>query len=191
MTPPGWSSRVSQCSMTAIPNIFAYSIARRMTFGSETGCPSSEIATAPAATISPISASSRPSIALVVAPTGCTRDFPATAAFFRMYSVTAAQSFTGWVFAIEATAANPPAAAAAGPEAMGSLFSKPGSRRWACMSPKPRRATGPWGLRNSRALRGDGPTDGSYLPVLDQKVGDAIQPLTRIDDTGFADHEPS
>ena len=82
---------------------------------------------------------------------------------------------------------NPPAAAAVVPEAMVSLYSKPGSRRWTCMSTNPGTATSPPGLQNFRALTGDGPTDGSDLPVLDQQVGDAIQALAWIDDAGFAD----
>src|SRR5262245_45225267 len=61
---------------------------------------------------------------------------------------------TGLVFAIAATAVNPPAAAAASPVAMVSLYSKPGSRRWTCMSRKPGATTQPWASMMRGAGRG-------------------------------------
>jgi len=57
---------------------------------------------------------------------GYTRARFASAAFFRMYSVTPALSFTGLVFGMHATAVNPPATAAAVPDATVSLCSCPG-----------------------------------------------------------------
>ena len=115
--------------MTGMSNTVAYSIARRITLTSSTGSPSSDTATATASTISPISESSSPFMPLVMEPMGYTRAFLACAAFLRMNSVTAALSFGGSVFAIVATAVNPPATAACEPLAIVSLYSKSGSRR--------------------------------------------------------------
>jgi hypothetical protein len=63
-----------------------------------------------------------------------------------MARVTAALSFTGWVFGMQATAVNPPTAAAAVPLAIVSLCSCPGSRRCTCMSTKPGHTTSPPGI---------------------------------------------
>ena len=51
--------------------------------------------------------------------------------------VTVAESFTGFVFGMQQTDVNPPAAAAFVPLMMSSLYSRPGSRRWTCMSINP------------------------------------------------------
>jgi len=78
--------------------------------------------------------------------------------------VTARLSLTGNVLAMQATAVKPPAAAARVPEAIVSLYSKPGSRRCTCMSTKPGQTTlpvasmtsvpaGAFRLRPSRAMR--------------------------------------
>ena len=104
-------------------------MARRMTRPFMTGMPSSETATQPASYNSPISASSSPFDPLVIAPMGSTRAFFVRAAWARINSVTERESFTGRVFGIQHTVVNPPATAAALPEAIVSLYSKPGSRR--------------------------------------------------------------
>ena len=74
--------------MTGIPNIVAYSSARRMSSAVATGRPSSVIATHPAACSSPISASCSPFDPIDTAPMGYTRARPASAARLRMNSVT-------------------------------------------------------------------------------------------------------
>lgn len=61
----------------------------------------------------------------------------ASAAFFRMYCVTPALSFTGEVFGMQATAVKPPVTADRVPVATVSLCSWPGSRRCTCMSIRP------------------------------------------------------
>src|SRR5262249_45523907 len=60
-----------------------------------------------------------------------------------MYSVTLWESFQGSVFGITAMEVNPPAAAAALPVSIVSSSSRPGSRRWTCMSMKPGATTLP------------------------------------------------
>ena len=69
-TPSPLSDGSSQCSMTGMPNIPAYSSARRISSAVATGCPSSETATQPAARSSPISASCSPFDPRETAPIG-------------------------------------------------------------------------------------------------------------------------
>src|SRR5258706_16162378 len=94
-----------------------------------TGRPSSETATAPAAFISPISGNSEPSEDFVIAPIGKTFARPARSACSITYRVIAALSLIGFVLGIGQTDVQPPATAAAHPEAIVSLCSCPGSRR--------------------------------------------------------------
>src|SRR3989339_668236 len=54
-----------------------------------------------------------------------------------MNSATVALSLTGLVLAMQQTEVNPPATAAAVPDSMVSLYSKPGSLRWQCRSTNP------------------------------------------------------
>ncbi len=88
-----------------------------------TGRPSSEKAMAPAASISPRSASCSLAAPWVMAPTGCTAQRPAVAARSRIISTIAAESQMGLVFGMQAIAVTPPRAAAAAPVATVSLSS--------------------------------------------------------------------
>ncbi len=109
--------------MTGNSNARAYSMARRIMPAVGTGRPSSETAMMPASFISPISASSVPSEFFVIAPMGKTLARPARSACSITNLVTAAWSFTGFVFGIAQTVVNPPATAAAAPLAIVSLYS--------------------------------------------------------------------
>src|SRR5439155_15239161 len=102
-----------------------------------TGRPSSETATAPDRTMSPISASSAPRPPLLTQPIGKTFTTPRRRASATMYSVTDRPSFQGSVFGMQATEVKPPAAAARVPLQIDSLCSCPGSRRCTCMSTSP------------------------------------------------------
>ena len=81
--------------MTGMPNMPAYSSARRSSSAVATGCPSSVIATQPACFSSAMSASSSPFEPVETAPIGYTRARFASAAFARMNDVTFALSLTG------------------------------------------------------------------------------------------------
>ena len=72
--------------MTGMPNIDAYSSARRISSAVTTGRPSSVIATQPAACRSPISVSCSPFDPIDTAPIGYTRASPASAARLTMNS---------------------------------------------------------------------------------------------------------
>ena len=137
ITPPAERAGSSQCEIIVLPNVLAYSSACLIISALATGLPSSENPVQPASAISPISASSVPIEPLVIAPMGNTLQNPAFFACPMMNSVTERLSFTGLVFGIQQMVVNPPAAAARAPDAMSSLYSKPGSRRWQCMSISP------------------------------------------------------
>jgi hypothetical protein len=81
-----------------MPNMPAYSSARRSRSAVAVGWPSSVMATHPAAFSSAMSASSSPFCPFDTAPIGYTRARPAAAALARMSDVTVALSFTGLVF---------------------------------------------------------------------------------------------
>src|SRR5690606_22609840 len=121
----------------------AYSSARRMRPAFATGLPSSVIATAPASTISPISASRSPFIPSETIPVGYTRACPARIPSARTKPTAAGSSIGGSVFGIAHTAVKPPARAARAPLAIVSLCSPPGSRRCTCTSMKPGATTSP------------------------------------------------
>src|SRR2546426_810839 len=120
-----------------MPKIFVYSIAMRSRYVLATGWPSSDTATAPDRTMSPISASSTPRPPLLTQPIGKTFTAPLRRASATMYSVTDRPSFQGSVFGMHATDVKPPAAAARVPLSIDSLCSCPGSRRCTCMSTSP------------------------------------------------------
>src|SRR6188768_2197374 len=147
--------------MTGMPNMPAYSIARRSNSAVATGCPSSVMATQPAFFSSAISASKSPFDPRETAPMGYTRARPAAAALARMYAVTFASSLTGVVFGMHATAVNPPATAEAVPVATVSLCSCPGSRRCTCMSMRPGQSTSPAGTSTTVA-----PSTGRLRPTF-------------------------
>src|SRR5712692_438285 len=154
ITPPVDSRWSSQWDRTGSSSMRPYSMARRIRRGFMTGIPSSDRPTMPALCIPPISANSSPARPTDTAPIGKRRVPPTAAARRSINSVTADVSLTGLVFAIAATAVNPPAAAAASPVAMVSLYSKPGSRRWTCISRKPGATTQPWASMMRGAGRG-------------------------------------
>ena len=131
-----------------------------------------------------MSASCSPSWPRDTAPIGYTRARFASAAFLRMYSVTPALSFTGFVFGMHATAVNPPATAAAVPVAIVSLCSCPGSRRCTCMSISPGHTTNPLGISTTAvsASTGEIAADPQNPVVVDQHVEHAVTAVRRIDD---------
>src|SRR5581483_12486603 len=137
ITPPRVRSRSSQWSRMALSNIRLYSNARRMISALITGEPSSVNATAPPSTSPPISASSSPLRPLVMHPTGQTLAYPARCAWWMTNSAWAWLSSAGSVLGMHATDVTPPATAAAVPVAIVSSSSRPGSRRWTCMSIRP------------------------------------------------------
>src|SRR5262249_9656332 len=137
IAPPADRPRSSACCTTGSPKVAAYSSARRIRPDDMTGRPSSDTATMPASRISPISASASPRTPCEMAPTGRTRTRSTSRARRVMSSVTARQSFGGCVFGMQQTVVKPPAAAARPPDAMSSLYSWPGSRRWTWRSTKP------------------------------------------------------
>ncbi len=118
-------------------NIRQYSKARRISSASLTGEPSSVKATAPASTNWPISANSFPSRFLLTQATTSTLQWSALWARSRTNSTAAWLSMGGSVLGMQAIEVKPPASAAAVPVSMVSSSSKPGSRRWTCMSISP------------------------------------------------------
>ena len=104
-------------------------LARRMIAAFMTGLPSSEMATQPVVTSSPISASCSPCSPLEMAPMGYTFTTPSRRARSWMNSVTDWLSLTGLVLAMQQMLVKPPRAAARVPVAMVSMSSRPGSRR--------------------------------------------------------------
>src|SRR5271170_7105230 len=92
------------------------------------GLPSSVTATAPAALSDAYSVRASPIDPRVAAPIGKTR-IAALRSGACIHRVVSAESFTGTVFGMAQTVVNPPAAAAAVPEAIVSLYPWPGSRR--------------------------------------------------------------
>ena len=75
---------------------------------------------------------------MVTAPIGYTSTSPFSAIFALLWMnrITDSSSIGGFVFGMQQTAVNPPAAADAHPLAMVSLYSNPGSRKCTCMSRK-------------------------------------------------------
>jgi hypothetical protein len=137
ITHPWVSSLTSAWTSTALPNILVYSRARRISSADSTGLPSSVNATAPPATSPPISANSFCCRPFVTAPHGHTQQLPAFLACSLTNAAWAWVSMAGSVFGMHATDVTPPATAAAVPVAMVSSSSRPGSRRWTCMSISP------------------------------------------------------
>ena len=105
--------------------------------------PSSLNIRTPAAAISAMGDSRSPASPIVIEPTGNTSAFPAARPNAAMWAARATESVTGSVLAIAKTAVKPPRAAQAVPLATVSDASKPGSRRWVCMSTKPGSASSP------------------------------------------------
>src|SRR5882672_4206844 len=143
MTPDPFRSGSSACWITGILSSRVSSSARRMISAFRTGFPSSEIATAPASTRSSISVSCSPSWPRVTAAIGKTRARPTSRARRTTYSTRGRSSRGGSVFGMQATAVNPPRAAARVPVSIVSFSSWPGSRRWTWMSTKPGQTTAP------------------------------------------------
>ncbi len=169
-----------------------YSRARRISSAFMTGLPSSEMATHPAPTNSPISANSSPLLPLVMAPMGKTCTAPSRRARSMMKSVTDWLSLTGVVLAMQHTDVKPPRAAARVPVAMVSMSSRPGSRRWTCRSTKPGQTTFPRASR-TRSAAGAGCVPGTChlgnAPVLDQEVQHRVPLVRRIDHAPACDQD--
>ena len=85
-----------------------------------------------------------------------------------MYRSTSGESATGFVLGMQATEVTPPAAAASQPVRMSSLWVKPGSRRWTCMSTSPGSRTFPPASStvSSGWISGSGPTETIFPPAM-------------------------
>ena len=92
-----------------------------------------------------------------------------------------AVSFTGCVLGMQQMEVKPPAAAAREPLSMVSACSKPGSRRWTCMSMKPGATTRPVGVEGDGAGGVKVVADADDQAVLDEHVGDLVAARGRID----------
>ncbi len=131
--------------------------ASRMRLASWTGTPSSERATAPASFRAWASVRASPRSPMDTAPMGHTRTPQHSPARSRTQRTCSGLSITGRVLGMQATEVKPPRAAAAVPLAMSSLYSKPGSRRWTCISTSPAqtvrpRASSTWASGALRSL---------------------------------------
>ena len=130
-------SRVSSaCWITGKPARAAAMSASCMIASPRIGLPSSVTATAPAALSEPYSVSFSPMLPRVAAAIGKTR-IAAPRSGLSIQRVVSGESLTGTVLGIAQTLVNPPAAAAAVPVAMVSLYPWPGSRRWTWISTSP------------------------------------------------------
>ena len=136
MWPWGFSVRSSSWPRMGRPSVRAYSRAWRIRPPCWTGLPSSENATAPPSAMSAISASSSPRRPFETVPMGYTSTASPSARFLTN-STTSRVAMGGSVLGMQATAVNPPQAAARAPVWMVSLCSWPGSRKWTCMSIQP------------------------------------------------------
>ena len=118
----------SACWITVSPTRAAAARVSRIMLSFRIGLPSSVTATAPADLSAAKSLIASPFDPRVAAAMGKTRTCaPRSGACIQR--VISGESFTGVVFGIAATLVNPPAAAAAVPVAMVSLYPWPGSRR--------------------------------------------------------------
>gem|GEM_PF-4981422 len=159
--PPRERSRTSGCSITGQPSPAASSRARARRSPSETGSPSSENATAPAALMSASPASSRPALPAVTHPTGIRVASPHRAASPLSALTIEGESIGGSVLGMVATLVTPPATAALRPVSMVSARPSPGTLRCAWMSTRPGRShmpdpsisAGPAAPRDAGALQ--------------------------------------
>ena len=186
MTPAPTSEGSSSWTTTGRSNIDAYSSARRMRLPFTIGFPSSETATIPSAFIEPISASSSPLRPFETAPIGNTRTAPVSRARRTTNATVEASSVTGRVFAIAQTVVKPPAAAARVPEAIVSLYSKPGSRRWAWRSTNPGATTKPAASTTSAPFGGDLLVHLRDDAVPQEDVERLVEVARRVDDASAA-----
>ena len=131
-----WDRTVSSCRWARIS-------ASRMRLAFCTGTPSSDSATAPAAFSASKSVSACPFCPRVTAPIGQTCTPQAAAAFPFKKSICSGLSTAGRVLGMQAIEEKPPRAAARAPVSTVSLYSKPGSRRWTCISTRPAHTTIP------------------------------------------------
>ena len=124
------SARVqsSQCTITGRFNRLLASSAARMSVLSRVESPSSEKPIAPAAANASKSTASLLCRPFVIAAIGKTRTLPSEEIVFASSCSTSTLSSAGLVFGMQQIAVNPPAAAAAVPVAIDSLYSKPGVR---------------------------------------------------------------
>ena len=94
-------------------------------------------------------------------------------------------SIAGSVFGMHATDVTPPATAAAVPVAIVSSSSRPGSRRWTCMSIRPGETISPVQSR-VRSARARLRADAEDRAVGEPQVGDGVEVLRRVDDPAVA-----
>ena len=94
--------------------------------------------------------------------------------------MTVALSFTGDVFGMQQMEVNPPAAAAREPLSMVSAYSKPGSRRWTCMSMKPGATMRPDGVEFGGAGGIEVLADGGDAAVFDRDVAHRVETAGRV-----------
>ena len=138
-----WLIRVSSaCCITGIPSSRAVSNASRIIASPRMGRPSSVTATAPASTNALKFVSRSPALPIVAAAIGRTLTI-ARRSGFCIQRVISSESLTGAVFGMGHTVVKPPAAAAAVPLAMVSLWLWPGSRRCTCRSINPGETSNP------------------------------------------------
>ena len=95
-------------------------------------------------------------------------------------------SIGGSVLGMQAIEVKPPATAAAVPVAIVSSSSKPGSRRWTCMSIRPGATILPGGVDHLVLPVRRGVVGGDAA-VVDQQVGHPVQLLAGIDHAAVAD----
>ena len=154
--PPEARYKSSQWAVTVSPKEGACSRAssRRRVF--TTGLPSSLRAMAPASFKAARSASSFPCKSLVTQAAVYTA---ASAVWARSSSArtVSGESMAGLVLGMASRLVTPPAAAARQPEYTSSLWVRPGSRRWTCISTRPGAATRPvpsttWAFGAARLL---------------------------------------
>ena len=142
----------SQWVIIGTLNCFVYSKALRITSAFMIGAASSDKATAPLFINIPISEISSPFAYFETEAIGKTL---ARFSFFPLdmtSSTTAVLSITGSVLGMQATEVKPPLTAAFTPDAIVSLYSKPGSRRCTCISISPGAITLPLTLIISASL---------------------------------------
>ena len=93
------------------------------------------------------------------------------------------------MFGMHATDVTPPARAAAVPVAMVSSSSRPGSRRWTCMSIRPGQTIMPGRVDGAVGLDVRLGADAEDAVAADPEVGDLVDVLGRVDDAAVADAE--
>ncbi len=105
-----------------------------------------------------------------------------------MNSTVAWVSIGGSVLGMQAIEVNPPARAAAVPVSIVSSSSRPGSRRWTCMSIRPGETILPEASMTCSLTVGQRVVGGDAA-VVDQHIGDPIHLLAGIDHAAAFDQD--